>query len=134
MTRRTLDEMSPLSLAGAREGKGILTPLFYPIPFSIYPYTRKRHWRQTQSQQGMALAGQGDGGMPPLLSGLSRQRLEDLAQDALVTGRLDKAGLTAAGTTKWLDVPDGPIAQGRTVPAMPGSRREAIARHAAGLD
>jgi hypothetical protein len=72
--------------------------------------------------------------LPPLLSDLSRQRLEDLAQAALDTGRLDKAGITAAGTTKWLDVPDGPIAQGRTVPAMPGSRREAIARHAAGLD
>ena len=67
--------------------------------------------------------------LPPCLAGLSRQRLEDLAQAALDIGRLVRSSTTATGSTKWLDVPDGPLARGHLLPSGSGSRRDAIARH-----
>lgn len=50
--------------------------------------------------------------LPPILQDLGRDKLRKVAEDALKRGLI--VGCIAKGSTaaKWLDVPDGPIAQG----------------------
>lgn len=66
--------------------------------------------------------------LPPILQDLGRDRLRKVAEDALKRGLI--VGCIAKGSTtaKWLDVPEGPIAQGVgefTLGATPDARAAA---------
>jgi hypothetical protein len=64
-----------------------------------------------------------------LLAGLAKSRLEALGTKALERGALVKTRTAhTQGAPKYLDIPDGPLAQGNEVPPFCGSRREALAR------
>ncbi len=75
---------------------------------------------------------QGRADLPGELAELSKARLEALGNAALAARRLVKArNNQAQGTTKYLDLPDGPLARGEAVEMVMGSRRAALARYRA---
>lgn len=74
---------------------------------------------EAAAAQGLPFSKTGQSGLfenrerlPDDLSGLSRHRLESLAEDALANGEIVKATAKGEKTAKWLDIPTGRFALG----------------------
>ena len=78
---------------------------------------------------GVAGLWTGRADLPEQFAHTTKARLERLGTQALDTGRLVKARTKhTQGAPKYLDLPDGPLAQGQEVEMPLGSRREALDR------